>query len=141
MPLCGLRLRGNSSYLSQESLWVLTMNIIDTYRRRIANAALARLKRKTGGNLLIIKLPENKIETVEVNERLMNQLLLRFEGLTRGGLNRYEGEATIKTAYQNAIGINKHTEYLTDSGKLIIDELLNEVVDYVKQKHVSGGIN
>ena len=117
------------------------MNIIDTYRRRIANAALARLKRKTGGNLLIIKLPENKIETVEVNQHFMNQLLLRFEGLTRGGLNRYEGDATIKTAYQNAIGINKHTEYLTDSGKLIIDELLNEVVDYVKKKHASGGIN
>lgn len=117
------------------------MNIIDTYRRRIANAALARLKRKTGGNLLIIKLPDNKIETVEVNEHFMNRLLLRFEGLTRGGLNRYEGDTTIKTAYQNAIEINKHTEYLTDSGKLIIDELLNEVVDYVKQKHVSGGIN
>ncbi len=134
-------LRGNRSPLSQESLWVLTMNIIDTYRRRVANAALARLKRKTGGNLLIIKLPENKIETVEVNEHFMNQLLLRFEGLTRGGLSRYEGDATIKTAYQNAVEINKHTEYLTDSGKLIIDELLNEVVDYVKQKHVSGGIN
>ncbi|EHF8232271.1 MULTISPECIES: hypothetical protein [Enterobacter cloacae complex] len=116
-------------------------NLINTYRRRIANAALARLKRKTGGNLLIIKLPDNKIETVEVKEHFMNQLLLRFEGLTRGGLNRYEGDATIKTAYQNAIGINKHTEYLTDSGKLIIDELLNEVVDYVKQKHVSRGIN
>ncbi|EBX0691165.1 hypothetical protein DQY71_14840 [Salmonella enterica subsp. enterica serovar Tennessee] len=116
------------------------MNIIDTYRRRIAYAALARLKRKTGGNLLIIKLPDNKIETVEVNERFMNQLLLRFEGLTRCGLSRYEGDSTI-TAYQNAIGINKHTEYLTDSGKLIIDELLNEVVDYVKNKYASGGIN
>ena len=117
------------------------MNIIDTYRRRIANAALARLQRKTGGNLLIIKLPDNKIETVEINEHFLNQLLLRFEGLTRGRLNRYEGDATIKTAYQNAIEINKHTEYLTDSGELIIDELLNEVVDYVKNKHASGEIN
>lgn len=35
--------------------------LIETYRRRIANAALARLHRKTGGNLLIIKLPDNKI--------------------------------------------------------------------------------
>ena len=117
------------------------MNIIDTYRRRIANAALARLKRKTGGNLLIIKLPNKKIETVEVNDHFMNQLLLRFEGLTRVGLSRYEGDSTIKKAYQNAIEINKHTEYLTDSGKLIIDELLSEVVYYVKKKHASGGIN
>lgn len=117
------------------------MNIIDTYRRRIANAALARLQRKTGGNLLIIKLQNQKIETVEVNDQFMNRLLLRFEGLTRAGLSRYEGDDTIKTAYQNAIGINKHTEYLTDSGKLIIDELLGEVVDYVKKKHASGGIN
>lgn len=93
------------------------MNIIDTYRRRVANAALARLQRKTGGNLLIIKLPDNKIETVEVNEQFMNQLLLRFEGLTRCGISRHEGDTTIKNAYQNAIEINKHTEYLTDSGK------------------------
>jgi hypothetical protein len=117
------------------------MNIIDTYRRRVANAALARLKRKTGGNLLVIKLPENKIETVEVNENFMHQLLLRFEGLTRGEFGRSDGDSTIKTAYQNAIEINKQTEYLTDSGKLIIDELLSEVVDYVRDKHASGGIN
>jgi len=117
------------------------MNIIDTYRRRIANAALARHQRNTSGNLLIIKMPDRRIETVEVSENFMLQLLLRFEGLTRAGLSRYEGDTTIKTAYQNAIGINKHTEYLTDSGKLIIDELLNEVVDYVKKKYASGGIN
>lgn len=90
---------------------------------------------------MIIKLPNKKIETVEVNDHFMNQLLLRFEGLTRVGLSRYEGDSTIKKAYQNAIEINKHTEYLTDSGKLIIDELLSEVVYYVKKKHASGGIN
>ncbi|HFO8850629.1 TPA: hypothetical protein ACHKFL_004761, partial [Escherichia coli] len=31
--------------------------------------------------------------------------------------------------------------YLTESGKLIVDGLLKEVVDYVKEKYISGGIN
>lgn len=116
-------------------------NAIETHRRRITNAALSRLKRKTGGNLLIVKLPGGKIETVEITQSFMHQLLLRFEGLTYGEYGRTEGDQVIKAAYQNAIEVNKNTEYLTESGKLIVDELLKEVADYVKEKYISGGIN
>lgn len=116
-------------------------NAIEIYRRRIINAALSRLKRKTGGNLLIVKLPGGKIETVEITQSYMHQLLLRFEGLTCGEYGRIEGKLVIKVAYQNSIEVNKDTEYLTEQGKLIVDELLNEVSDYVKEKYVSGGIN
>ncbi|EFZ45748.1 Uncharacterised protein [Escherichia coli] len=68
-------------------------------------------------------------------------MLLRFEGITRGELGRVEGETEIHTAYQNAIGINQHTEYLTETGKLIIDNLFQEIIDYAKEKYISGGIN
>ncbi|HAI8584356.1 hypothetical protein ACQUW1_10695 [Klebsiella pneumoniae] len=119
----------------------MTHEPINTYRRRMVTAALRRMQRKTGSNLLVVDLPDGEITTIEITEQFMNQLLLRFEGLTRVEYGRTEGEATIRTAYQNAIGINQHTEYLTESGKLIVDGLLKEVVDYVKEKYISGGIN
>ncbi|EEQ3148868.1 hypothetical protein BA155_000996 [Escherichia coli] len=114
---------------------------INTYRRRIAVAALHRIKRKTGGNLLIVDLPDGSITTIEITEQFISQLLLRFEGITRGELGRVEGETEFRTAYQNAIGINQHTEYQAETGKLIIDNLLQEVIDYAKEKYISGGIN
>lgn len=115
-------------------------NVIDLYRRRIAHAALNRLKNKTSGNLLIVNLPNGAIETVEITESVMTQLLRRFELMDRGEFgNRKETESFIKVTYQNAIGINKNTEYLTESGKLIVDDLFKEVTDYMKEKH-SGGV-
>ncbi|WP_313020619.1 hypothetical protein [Atlantibacter hermannii] len=116
-------------------------NVIDLYRRRIAHAALNRLKNKTSGNLLIVNLPNGAIETVEITESVMTQLLRRFELMARGEFgNRKETESFIKATYHNAIGINKNTEYLTESGKLIVDDLFKEVTDYVKEKHLSGGV-
>ena len=116
-------------------------NIIDLYRRRIAHAALTRLKNKTSGNLLIVNLPNGAIETVGITESVMTQLLKRFELMAQGEFgNQKETESFIKATYQNAIGINKNTEYLTESGKLIVDDLFKEITDYVKEKHLSGGV-
>lgn len=116
-------------------------NVIDLYRRRIVNAALNRLKNKTSGNFLIVNLPNGAIETVEITESVMTLLLKRFELHARGEFgNRKDTESFIKATYQNAIGINKNTEYLTESGKLIIDDLFKEVTDYAKEKHLSGGV-
>lgn len=114
---------------------------IAKYRNRIKNAALAWMEKKTGGNLLIVNLPGGKIETVEITESFMYSLLLRFESLVRGEFGRTEGDKAINAAYDKAIEINKDSEYLTESGKFIIDDLLMEVVAYVKEKHASGGIN
>lgn len=114
-------------------------NLTQKYRNRISHAAIAWMNRKTGGNLLIVNLPDGKMETVEITTNFITQLLLRFEGLTRGEEGRIDGDKLIKYAYQNAIEINKDTEYLTESGKLIIDDLLAEVVEYVREKHASGG--
>ncbi|MCL5502180.1 hypothetical protein M5Y49_26390 [Escherichia coli] len=114
--------------------------LIEKYRNRIKNTALAWMKKKTGGNLLIINLPAEKIVTVEITEQYMDLLLRRFEALARGEFGKIEGNKIINSSYQDAIGINKETEYLTESGKLIIDDLLMEVVEYVKEKHVGGGV-
>lgn len=112
---------------------------LDKYRSRIKNAALAWMKKKTGSNMIIINLPKGVIETVEITEPFMDSLLRRFEKSATSEYGRAEGGELIKHAYQNAIKINRDTEYLTESGKLIIDDLLMEVVEYVKEKHASGG--
>ncbi|TDN54654.1 hypothetical protein EC843_101705 [Buttiauxella sp. JUb87] len=113
-------------------------NMIERNRKRILNAALIRLQRKTGGNLLMVNLPDGKIETVEITESFMNKLLLRFEFLVYGEYGKKEGEDFIKSTYENSIEINRDTEYLTEAGKMIIDNLLNEIVDFVKDKQARG---
>ncbi|EEY8552258.1 TPA: hypothetical protein ACF9O0_005693 [Escherichia coli] len=114
---------------------------ISAYRRRITVAALRRMKRKTGSNLLTVKRHDGELTTIEITEQFINQLLLRFEGVTRGEFGRKDGETAIRTAYQDAVGINQHGEYLTESGKLIIDELLNECIDYIKEGHITRCVN
>lgn len=116
------------------------MNSIIKSRNRIASAALHRLHRKTGGNLLVINLPGGEIDTLEITVGFIYQLLLRFEGMAFVEYGRAEGEAVINATYENAIDINHNGEYLTESGKLIVDDLLNEVVNYVKEKHASEGV-
>lgn len=114
---------------------------IARYRKRILHAAMSRLQRKTGGQLLIINLPNGEIETVEITENFMTQLLLRFEGMTRGEFGAEEGNTVIRTAYEQAVEINRDSEYLTETGKMIVEDLLNEVVEYVKENHASGVIS
>lgn len=112
--------------------------VIEKYRHRIVNAAIKRLTKKNGGNLLIIKHSGTSIETIEITENFMSQLMMRFEGLARGDYGTKDGDRFIKDTYQNAIEINSLTEYLTDSGKLIVDELLDEVIRYVKKRNKKG---
>ena len=99
------------------------------------------MKRKTGSNLLTVKRHDGELTTIEITEQFISQLLLRFEGVTRGEFGRKDGETAIRTAYQDAVGINQHGEYLTESGKLIIDELLNECIDYIKEGHITRCVN
>ncbi|MGL4696343.1 hypothetical protein, partial [Enterococcus larvae] len=54
-------------------------NTIEIYRRRIAIAALHRMKRKTGGYCLVINLPNKEIQTIEMDEETLQKLLIRFE--------------------------------------------------------------
>ncbi|EFK1647148.1 hypothetical protein AZG84_000406 [Escherichia coli] len=119
----------------------MTREIIETYRRRIVTATLQRMQRKTGGNLLIVSLPDGELTSIEVTEPFMTKLLLRFEGVTRGEFGRDDGNKAIASAYRDAIGINRHAEHLTESGKLIVDELLNECIDYIKEGHTAGCVN
>lgn len=116
-------------------------NTIEIYRRRIAIAALERMKRKTGSNCVIVNMPDGGIQKIDFDEKSMLKLLMRFESQACSEYGMSESTTFICSTYMNSLDINGHTEYLTETGKLIVDELLGEVITWVKEKYINGGIN
>ncbi|QPF06768.1 hypothetical protein IMO34_15505 [Raoultella terrigena] len=115
-------------------------NVIEIYRRRIAIATLHRLKRKTGGYCLSVNMPDSDIQVIEINEESMQKLLLRFEKQVRAEFGS-ESDSFLRKTYMNSLDINSPTEYLTETGKAIVDDIFSELIAHAKEKHVSGGIN
>lgn len=116
-------------------------NTIEIYRRRIAIAALERMKHKTGSNCVIVNMPDGDIHKIDFDEKSMLKLLMRFERQACSEYGISESTSFIRSTYMNSLDINGHTEYLTETGKLIVDELLGEVITWAKEKYFSGGIN
>ncbi|QXA51644.1 hypothetical protein I6L58_07055 [Enterobacter cancerogenus] len=115
--------------------------LIETYRRRILKAALLRHQRKTGSNCLVIKLNKGGINTVELTEILLDGLLRKFERLAISKYGNVEGVKAIKGIYSSSVDVNGSGEFLTESGKALIDELISELVEFVKkQKPVNAEI-
>jgi len=108
-------------------------NLILTYRRRILKAALLRHQRKTGSTCIVISLPKGGIKTLELTELLLDGLLCRFERLARGQEGSVNGDKSIRDIYRNAVDVNGHGEFLTESGKLLIDDLVAELVNHAKK--------
>lgn len=116
-------------------------NLINTYRRRILKAALLRHQRKTGSTCIIINMPKGGINTVELTEILLDGLLRKFERLAFSEYGNVDGVKTIRGIYSSAVDVNGSGEFLTDSGKELIDELISELVEFVKkQKPVNAEI-
>ncbi|EAB5692413.1 hypothetical protein ZY50_13455 [Salmonella enterica subsp. enterica] len=115
-------------------------NTIEIYRRRIAIAALNRMKRKTGGYRLTVSLPDDNIQFIDINEEAMLQLLQRFEKQARTEFNA-EAETFLRRTYIKSLDINGYTEYLTETGKMIVDEIFAELIKHAKEKYACGGIN
>ena len=113
--------------------------LINTYRRRSLIAALLRHQRKTGSTCIIINLPKAVINTVELTEILMDGLLRRFEKLALSEYGNVDGVKAIRGIYSNAVDVNGSGEFLTESGKALIDDLIAELVEFAKkQKSVTA---
>jgi len=115
-------------------------NVIETYRRRTLKAALLRHQRKTGSNCIVIKLNKGGINTVELTEILLDGLLRKFERLAISEYGNVEGVKAIRAIYSSAVDVNGSGEFLTDSGKELIDELISELVEFVKKQKVEARI-
>lgn len=115
-------------------------NLILIYRRRIAIAALHLLKRKTGGYCLSVSMPDGNIQVIEINEESMQKLLQRFERQVRAEFGS-ETDSFLRKTYMNSLDINGHTEYLTETGKAIVDDIFSELIAHAKEKYVSEGVH
>ena len=116
-------------------------NLINTYRHRILKSALLRHQRKTGSTCIIINMPKSGINTVELTEILIDGLLRRFEKKLLSECGNIEGVKAIRGIYSSAVDVNGSGEFLTESGKELIDELISELVEFVKkQKPVNAEI-
>lgn len=113
--------------------------IIETYRRRILKSALLRHQRKTGSTCIIINMPKGGINTIELTEILIDGLLRRFEKIILSECGNIEGVKAIRGIYSSAVDVNGSGEFLTESGKVLIDELISELVKFAKkQKSVTA---
>lgn len=112
-------------------------NLISTYRRRILKAALIRHQRKTGSACIVISLPKGGITTLEITEIVMDGLLSRFEKLARGEYDSVNGDKAIIAIYKDAVDVNGYGEYLTESGKLLVDDLVAGLVLHAKKAAAS----
>lgn len=115
-------------------------NTMAIYRRRIAIAALNRMKRKAGAYRLTVSMPDGDIQFIDIDEEAMLQLLKRFEKQARNEFAA-EAETFLRQTYMKSVDINGHTEYLTETGKMIVDEIFAELTKHAKEKYVCGGIN
>lgn len=108
--------------------------LIETYRRRILKAALHRHQRKIGGNCIIINQPKGEIKTIELTEILLDGLLRRFEKQAVGEFGNIEGVKAVRGIYSSAVDVNGRGEFLTESGKQLVDDLIAELVDFAKKQ-------
>ena len=109
-------------------------NLINTYRRRILKAALLRHQRKTGSTCIIINMPKVGINTVELTEILLDGLLKRFEKLALSEYGNIDGVKAIRGIYSNAVDVNGSGVFLTESGKVLVDDLISELVEFAKKQ-------
>lgn len=62
----------------------------------------------------------------------------RFEKLALSEYGNIDGVKAIRGIYSNAVDVNGSGEFLTESGKALIDELISELVEFVKKQKVEA---
>jgi len=107
--------------------------LIETYRRRIIKSALHRHLRKTGSSCIVINQLKGEIKTIELTEILLDGLLGRFEKQAVNEFGNIDGIKAIRGIYSSAVDVNSRGEFLTESGKELIDALIAELVDFAKK--------
>jgi len=78
----------------------------------------------------------------ELTEILLDLLLRRFVKMALSEYENIEGVKAIRGIYSNAVDVNGSGEFLTECGKVLIDDLIAELLEFAKkQKPVTAEIS
>lgn len=82
-------------------------SLIETRRHRVVIAKLESMQRKTGSHYAVVKLPDDEVATIQVNETILTKALIKiFEAMVYDSNKRTEAEQHISNHY-NACMSNK----------------------------------
>lgn len=106
--------------------------IITKERTRIAEAAVARHLRKTGSDKLIVNMNDGTKRILMLDAGIVCSLLKNFENTCDAEFG-FEGKKVAAESYQKSIVVNSRGEFLTEIGKTLIDECVEDMVNYARE--------
>lgn len=103
--------------------------LIETRRRRVVQAKLDSVMRRTGGNIQMAKLDNGALFPVELSEELLTKALIKlFEGMIYDTHKRSEADSIIAGHYDDCTGVNKLTPYGVPFMDALIETLAEEAM-------------
>lgn len=104
-------------------------NLIETRRRRLVQAKLASLKRRTGNYFQIVDMDDGTKLPIELDSDILTKALIKlFETMIYENHKRTEAEILISNHYSNCTGINKLTPLGVDFMNAVIATLAEELL-------------
>lgn len=103
--------------------------LIETRRRRIVNAKLNSMQRKTSSHFSIVKLPNDEVTSIELNEDILTKALIKiFEAMVYESNKRTEAEQHISDHYSACMGnkLNKLSPLGMDFMNAVIANLAEQ---------------
>lgn len=115
------------------------MNIlIENRRRRLVQAKLDSMMRRTGSYFQIVKLDDGEKLPVELDEGILTKALIKFfETMIHENHKRAEAEILISNHYSNCTGINKLTPLGVDFMNAVIATLAEELTNKQETQNAS----
>ena len=106
-------------------------SLIETRRRRLVQAKLDSVMRRTGGNIQMAKLDNGALFPVELSEEVLTKALIKlFEGMIYDTHRRAEAETIISGHCADCIGRSK----LTPDAVYFMDALIETLAEEAMKK-------
>lgn len=112
--------------------------LIEVRRRRLVQAKLDSVMRRTGGNIQMAKLDNGALFPVELSEEILTKALIKlFETMIYDTHKRSEAEAIISGHYDDCTGVSKLTPYGVPFMDALIETLAEEAMKKRRVQHAS----
>ncbi|WP_440517418.1 hypothetical protein [Serratia sarumanii] len=100
-------------------------DIIAKYRKRIIDARIASMEKKTGSHRILVNLPNGGMTTVELTEHKLNNWLISFETAVYDEKKRAAAEPDIIEHYQACV--SNQCDRLSAFGNDFLNGLIKEM--------------